>query len=100
MLPSASLNEESRGLYEPIHGSAPDIAGRDLANPLASVLSVSMLLRYTLDRPDLAALVDESVSWVLDQGYRTADIASKDEKPVGTIEMGNRIVQRLLTNAA
>lgn len=95
MLPSASLNADSRGLYEPIHGSAPDIAGRDRANPLAAVLSVSMLLRYTLLRADLADIVEEAVSWVLDRGYRTDDIADDDTTPVGTGEMGRHLVNRI-----
>lgn len=98
MLPSASLNAESRGLYEPIHGSAPDIAGRDIANPLASVLSVSMMLRYTLGRPDLATRIDDAVSGVLDDGLRTADIAAEGESAVGTRVMGGAIIARLATN--
>ena len=98
MLPSASLNARARGMYEPIHGSAPDIAGQDRANPLAAVLSVSMMLRYTLARPDLAARVDDAVSSVLDAGLRTADIASAGETPVGTTRMGDALVDRLATN--
>jgi 3-isopropylmalate dehydrogenase len=98
MLPSASLNAESRGLYEPIHGSAPDIAGKDQANPLASILSVSMMLRYSLGRADLSDAVDEAVSWVLDRGYRTADIATDDGTLVGTREMGRHVAHRLMTS--
>ncbi len=98
MLPSASLNESARGLFEPIHGSAPDIAGRNVANPLASVLSVSMMLRYTLGRADLAERVDRAVSTVLDLGLRTADIAAPGEASVGTTEMGEQIVACLATS--
>ena len=76
MLPSASLDENSKGMYEPIHGSAPDIAGQDLANPLATILSVAMMLRYSLDEAGMADKVEAAVSTVLDQGLRTADIHS------------------------
>lgn len=98
MLPSASLNADSRGLYEPIHGSAPDIAGKDRANPLAAVLSVSMMLRYSLGRADLSDIVDGAVSWVLDRGYRTADIVTEETTLVGTNEMGRHVAQRILTS--
>ncbi len=98
MLPSASLNAEARGLYEPIHGSAPDIAGQDRANPLATVLSVSMMLRYTLDRADLAERVDDAVFAALDRGLRTADIAGPGDAAVGTRAMGDAVVKRLATN--
>ena len=94
MLPSASLNAEGRGMYEPIHGSAPDIAGRGVANPLATILSVAMMLRYSLGRADLAQRVEEAVSRVLDQGLRTADIAAGGEA-VGTAEMGDAVVAAL-----
>ena len=76
MLPSASLDENSKGMYEPIHGSAPDIAGQDLANPLATILSVAMMLRYSLDEAGMADKVEAAVRTVLDQGLRTADIHS------------------------
>ena len=95
MLPSASLNSSANGLYEPIHGSAPDIAGQDCANPLATILSVSMMLRYSLDRGDAADRVDQAVSRVLDQGFRTTDIASDGDTVVGTTEMGDRVVDAL-----
>lgn len=98
MLPSASLNADARGLYEPIHGSAPDIAGQDRANPLAAVLSVSMMLRYTLNRADLAERVDDAVSAALDRGLRTADIAGPGDAAVGTRAMGDAVVERLATN--
>ena len=75
MLPSASLDENGKGMYEPVHGSAPDIAGKNLANPLATILSLAMMLRYSLQQPQLADLVETAVGEVLDQGLRTADIA-------------------------
>ena len=95
MLPSASLNERGQGLYEPIHGSAPDIAGKGVANPLAMILSLAMLLRYSLKRGDLADKVQKAVRHVLADGLRTADIARPGEKTVGTLEMGEAVVGRL-----
>jgi len=95
MLPSASLNADSRGLYEPVHGSAPDIAGQDRANPLATILSVAMLLRYSLDAPDAAAAVEQAVAHVLDAGLRTADIAAPGEQAVGTRAMGDAVINAL-----
>jgi len=95
MLPSASLNEKSQGLYEPIHGSAPDIAGRGIANPLATILSVAMMLRYSLKRGDLADKVEGAVQNVLALGLRTGDIAASGEATVGTKEMGNAVVKEL-----
>ena len=95
MLPSASLDENSKGMYEPIHGSAPDIAGQDLANPLATILSVAMMLRYSLDEAGMADKVEAAVSTVLDQGLRTADIHSEGMSKVGTAEMGDAVVAAL-----
>jgi 3-isopropylmalate dehydrogenase len=95
MLPSASLNEKSQGLYEPIHGSAPDIAGKGIANPLATILSVAMMLRYSLKRGDLADKVEGAVQNVLAAGLRTSDIAAPGEAKVGTREMGNAVVKEL-----
>ncbi|MCG3200304.1 MAG: 3-isopropylmalate dehydrogenase [Gammaproteobacteria bacterium] len=95
MLPSASLDEQGKGMYEPIHGSAPDIAGRDLANPIATVLSLAMALRYTLNEPGLAARVEQAVGRVLDQGLRTADIMSDGMRKLGTEAMGDAIVAAL-----
>lgn len=96
MLPSASLGEPGRpGLYEPIHGSAPDIAGQGLANPLASILSIAMLLRSSLGLSEEATAVEAAVTSVLNSGYRTADIAASDDSPVGTIEMGRLIAAAL-----
>ncbi|OIR23885.1 3-isopropylmalate dehydrogenase [Bathymodiolus thermophilus thioautotrophic gill symbiont] len=95
MLPSASLNGNGFGMYEPIHGSAPDIAGKDIANPLATILSVAMMLRYSLNQADLAEKIEAAVITVLDQGYRTQDIASKGSSVVGTSKMGDLVVEAL-----
>ncbi|PHS26566.1 MAG: 3-isopropylmalate dehydrogenase [Methylophaga sp.] len=95
MLPSASLDENGKGMYEPIHGSAPDIAGQNMANPLATILSVAMMLRYTLDEEKLADRVENAVSKVLDQGLRTADIYSDGMTKVGTLEMGAAVIAAL-----
>ncbi|MCK9529798.1 MAG: 3-isopropylmalate dehydrogenase [Gammaproteobacteria bacterium] len=95
MLPSASLDANGKGMYEPIHGSAPDIAGQGIANPIATILSVSMMLRYTLNEAALADRVDAAVSKVLDQGLRTVDIWTEGCKKVGTAEMGAAIVAAL-----
>ncbi|WP_369176755.1 3-isopropylmalate dehydrogenase [Candidatus Thiodubiliella endoseptemdiera] len=95
MLPSASLNKDGFGMYEPIHGSAPDIAGKDLANPLATILSVAMMLRYSLNQADLAEKIEAAVNSVLDQGYRTQDIAAEGDSVVGTSKMGDLVVGAL-----
>jgi len=95
MLPSASLNADNYGMYEPIHGSAPDIAGQGVANPLATILSVAMMLRYSLGEANLADKIDAAVSSVLDQDLRTADIYSDGTKKVGTGEMGDAVVAAL-----
>ncbi|MGD8429498.1 MAG: 3-isopropylmalate dehydrogenase [Ectothiorhodospiraceae bacterium] len=95
MLPSASLDEHSKGLYEPVHGSAPDIAGQDVANPLATTLSLAMMLRYSLDEPELAQRVQRAVGSVLDQGLRTADIRMEGTRNAGTREMGDAVVAAL-----
>ncbi len=92
MLPSASLDSNNKGMYEPIHGSAPDIAGKNIANPLATILSVAMMLRYTLGEPPLAERVERAVSRALDQGLRTGDIYTDGMKKVGTKEMGDAVV--------
>ena len=95
MLPSASLDEKGKGLYEPIHGSAPDIAGKNLANPLAAILSAAMMLRYSFDQDRVAARVEVAVKKVLAQGYRTADIFQHGTRKVGTREMGDAVVAAL-----
>jgi 3-isopropylmalate dehydrogenase len=95
MLPSASLDAKSKGLYEPAHGSAPDIAGRNLANPLATVLSCAMMLRYTFSHEAAARRIEAAVRKVLAQGYRTADIQEPGTKQVGTKEMGDAVLAAL-----
>jgi 3-isopropylmalate dehydrogenase len=95
MLPSASLDAGGKGLYEPIHGSAPDIAGRDMANPLATILSLAMMFRHTFAREDVAARIEGAVRAVLRQGLRTADIAMPGEPNVGTRTMGDAVVAAL-----
>jgi 3-isopropylmalate dehydrogenase len=95
MLPSASLNDEKFGLYEPIHGSAPDIAGQDIANPLATILSVAMMLRYSFDHGDDADRIEQAVKKVLAQGIRTGDIYEPGMKKVGTAGMGDAVLAAL-----
>jgi 3-isopropylmalate dehydrogenase len=95
MLPSASLALNKKGLYEPVHGTAPDIAGKNIANPLAAILSMGMMLRYSFDRPDLADRVQRAVGRVLSEGYRTADIFQPGMRKVGTEEMGEAVVSAL-----
>ncbi|MBT3058142.1 MAG: 3-isopropylmalate dehydrogenase [Candidatus Thiodiazotropha sp. (ex Lucina pensylvanica)] len=95
MLPSASLDERGKGMYEPIHGSAPDIAGKGSANPLATVLSVAMLLRYSLDEPEMADRIEAAVDRVLDEGLRTADIMSDGMTEVSCEAMGDAVVAAL-----
>jgi 3-isopropylmalate dehydrogenase len=95
MLPSASLGAAGPGLFEPVHGSAPDIAGQDKANPLAQVLSAAMMLRYGLNEPTAADRVEQSVMQVLDQGYRTGDILSEGMTLVGCKAMGEALIEQL-----
>jgi 3-isopropylmalate dehydrogenase len=95
MLPSASLDQAGRGLYEPCHGSAPDIAGQGVANPLATILSVAMMLRYTLGSPGAAEAIEAAVGAVLDQGLRTPDIHAEGCRRVTTTEMGDAVVAAL-----
>lgn len=95
MLPSASLDENNKGLYEPIHGSAPDLAGKDLANPLATILSVAMMLRYTFNHEDAAQRIENAVKKVLASGYRTKDIDEPGMKSVGTQAMGDAVLQSM-----
>lgn len=95
MLPSASLNEKKQGLYEPSHGSAPDIAGQGIANPLATILSAAMMLRFSLDKGDDAARIEKAVQTVLAQGLRTPDIYSEGTQKVSTSEMGDAVVRAL-----
>jgi 3-isopropylmalate dehydrogenase len=95
MLPSASLDAGNKGMYEPIHGSAPDIAGQGKANPLATILSVAMMLRYTLNEPGLAGRVERAVARVLDSGLRTGDIFTEGTQKVGTRQMGEAVANAL-----
>jgi 3-isopropylmalate dehydrogenase len=104
MLPSASLGGRRTahgtfGLYEPIHGSAPDIAGRDRANPIGTILSVAMLLRWSLDREDAASAVESAVARTIDDGFRTADIAAGGAQAVGTTAMARAIADRVTVRA-
>jgi 3-isopropylmalate dehydrogenase len=95
MLPSASLNASGQGMYEPIHGSAPDIAGKGIANPLGTILSAAMMLKYSLGEPRLAERVERAVAAVLDRGLRSADIHTPDTRRVGTEEMGTAVAEAL-----
>ena len=95
MLPSASLDANNKGMYEPIHGSAPDIAGKGIANPLATILSVAMMLRYTFNRSDAAERIEKAVNDALDANIRTADIYSDGMQKVGTAQMGDAVVSAL-----
>jgi 3-isopropylmalate dehydrogenase len=97
MLPSAALNKDRRGLYEPIHGSAPDIAGRDIANPCGMILSVAMMLQYSLGLTEEADLIERAVFRALESGHRTRDVALADGDPIGTQEMGTRVIEALQT---
>jgi 3-isopropylmalate dehydrogenase len=95
MLPSASLDANNKGMYEPIHGSAPDIAGTGVANPLATILSAAMMMRYTFGQDAAAAQIEAAVRRVLQEGYRTGDIWSEGMRRVGTSEMGDAVVAAL-----
>ena len=100
MIPSSSLGEGTRGLYEPIHGSAPDIAGKDIANPTGAILAAAMMLRYSFDLEREASCIERAVSSVLDAGYRTADILPAGEagascKKAGCRDMGRLIIEHL-----
>jgi 3-isopropylmalate dehydrogenase len=95
MLPSASLDADNKGLYEPCHGSAPDIAGKDIANPLATILSVAMMMRYTFAKEDVAQRIESAVRKVLRQGLRTGDIYEAGMNKVGTVAMGDAVVAAL-----
>jgi 3-isopropylmalate dehydrogenase len=95
MLPSAALDEKGKGLYEPIHGTAPDIAGKDIANPLATILSAALMLRHSLGQPQAAERVERAVSKILQSGLRTADIHTPGTRKVGTKEMGDAVVAAL-----
>jgi 3-isopropylmalate dehydrogenase len=96
MLPSASLGEKT-AMYEPSHGSAPDIAGKGIANPLATILSAAMLLRYSFGMTAEASLVEKAVRMVLNEGFRTQDIRQEGASVVGTVEMGDRVADKVRT---
>lgn len=98
MLPSASLDKNKKGMYEPIHGSAPDIAGQNKANPIATILSLAMLLRYSLDEPVLADNIEKAIHLVLDNGARTVDIYTEGNRCLSTSEMGDEVVAALRQN--
>jgi 3-isopropylmalate dehydrogenase len=95
MLPSASLNDKGQGMYEPCHGSAPDIAGENKANPLATILSVAMMLRYNFNQAAVAEKIEQAVSDVLDQGLRTGDIFAEGNTLVNTSQMGDAVLGAL-----
>ena len=95
MLPSAAIGLDGPGLYEPVHGSAPDIAGQDKANPLAQVLSAAMMMRYQFGEEVIASALEKAVNDVLDDGYRTGDIMQAGMKQVGCIEMGEKLLEKL-----
>ena len=95
MLPSASMDTNGKGLFEPIHGSAPDIAGNNVANPLATILSLSMMMKYSLNQSEAAVRIDRAVKQVLSQGLRTPDICPDDVNPIGTQEMGDAVIAAL-----
>ena len=99
MLPSASLNSSGKGLYEPSHGSAPDIAGKNLANPLATILSAAMMLRFSLNQPAAADRIESAVQAVLTAGLRTADIWSQGTTKIGTRAMGDAVVAEITGKA-
>jgi len=99
MLPSASLNADRRGLYEPIHGSAPDIAGQNIANPCATILTVAMMLRYSLGLPEEAELIEQAVYATIEAGYRTTDIAPAGTRAVGTAAMGDQVIAQVRQRA-
>ena len=95
MLPSASLNSKNKGMYEPVHGSAPDISGKGLANPIAAILSVAMMLKYSFDLNEVSSSIENSIQEVLSEGYRTHDLEGDLDKKLSTSEMGNKIVEKL-----
>ena len=95
MMASASLGDGTRGMYEPIHGSAPDIAGMNIANPIGTILSAAMMMRYSFDMPAEADAVEKAVNDVLDAGYRTTDIMSEGKTKVSCSEMGDLVAERI-----
>ena len=95
MLPSASLNSENKGMYEPVHGSAPDISGKELANPIAAILSVAMMLKYSFNMNEASSAIENSIQEVLSEGYRTYDLEGSKKNKLSTSEMGNKIIEKI-----
>ena len=95
MLPSASLNSENKGMYEPVHGSAPDISGKELANPIAAILSVAMMLKYSFNMNEASSAIENSIQEVLAEGYRTYDLEGSKKNKLSTSEMGNKIIEKI-----
>ena len=95
MLPSASLNSENKGMYEPVHGSAPDISGKELANPIAAILSVAMMLKYSFNMNEASSAIENSIQEVLSEGHRTYDLEGSKENKLSTSEMGNKIIEKI-----
>ena len=95
MLPSASLNSDNKGMYEPVHGSAPDISGKELANPIAAILSVAMMLKYSFNMNEASSAIENSIQEVLSEGYRTYDLEGSKENKLSTFEMGNKIIEKI-----
>ena len=95
MLPSASLNSENKGMYEPVHGSAPDISGKEIANPIAAILSVAMMLKYSFNMNEASSAIENSIQEVLSEGYRTYDLEGSKENKLSTSEMGNKIIEKI-----
>ena len=95
MLPSASLNSKNQGLYEPVHGSAPDITGKGLANPIAAILSLAMMLKYSFGLNEASLAIENSIQNVLSEGFRTHDLEGSEETRLSTSDMGNKIVENL-----
>ena len=95
MLPSASLNSENKGMYEPVHGSAPDISGKELANPIAAILSVAMMLKYSFNMNEASSAIENSIQEVLSEGYRTYDLEGSEKNKLSTSEKGNKIIEKI-----
>ena len=95
MLPSASLNSENKGMYEPVHGSAPDISGKEIANPIAAILSVAMMLKYSFNMDKASSAIENSIQEVLSEGYRTYDLEGSKKNKLSTSEMGNKIIEKI-----
>ena len=95
MLPSASLNSDNKGMYEPVHGSAPDISGKELANPIAAILSVAMMLKYSFNMNEASSAIENSIQEVLSEGYRTYDLEGSKKNKLSTSEMGNKIIEKI-----